>query len=145
MVIYPFVPWVWPIPGVQQPGTPPPGTAPPQTEPPPRQTGPGDLDVAGYQVQASDGEVGAIDEASYDVGSARLVVDTGPWIFGRKVLLPAGVISDIDHAQQKVHVACTRRQIKDSPEYDPDTFDEPEYRERVGDYYSNLFRSGAGT
>lgn len=34
--------------------------------------------LAGYSVHATDGDIGSIDEASYDVGSARLVVDTGP-------------------------------------------------------------------
>ena len=34
-----------------------------------------------------DGEIGKIDEATYDVGSAFVVVDTGPWILGRKVLI----------------------------------------------------------
>jgi hypothetical protein len=30
------------------------------------------------------------------------VVDTGPWIFGRKVLLPAGVVERIDTVEHKV-------------------------------------------
>ena len=144
MVMYPFQPWAWPIPGMPQPGTPLPETDMSDTEQPSATTGPGDLDLAGYSVHATDGDIGTIDEASYDVGSARLVVDTGPWIFGRKVLLPAGLVRDVDHAEQKVHVACTRQQVKDSPEYEPDSFDKPEYRDRVGDYYTTLFRGGTG-
>jgi hypothetical protein len=49
--------------------------------------------IAGFHVEAVDGHIGSIDEASYEVGGAYLVVDTGPWIFGRKVLLPAGTCS----------------------------------------------------
>ena len=45
------------------------------------------LDIQGFKVKATDGDIGKIDEATYDVGSAYVVVDTGPWILGRKVLL----------------------------------------------------------
>ena len=44
------------------------------------------VDVTGYSVEAVDGGIGKVDEATYDVGSSYLVVDTGPWIFGKKVL-----------------------------------------------------------
>jgi hypothetical protein len=98
-------------------------------------------DLAGYDVEATDGGIGSIDEATYEVGSACLVVDTGPWIFGRKVLLPAGTVQRVDHAERKVYVDRTKDQIKDSPEYDKETFNTPEYRERVGSYYSDSYRN----
>ena len=41
-------------------------------------------DVVGYDIEALDGGIGKIDEASDDVGAGYLVVDTGPWIFGNK-------------------------------------------------------------
>jgi hypothetical protein len=50
-------------------------------------TGPADL--VGFDVEATDGNIGKIDEATYDVGGSYVVVDTGPWIFGKKVMLPA--------------------------------------------------------
>lgn len=97
--------------------------------------------LTGYDVEATDGGIGSIDEASYEVGGAYLVVDTGPWIFGRKVLLPAGTVQRVDHDERKVYVDRTKDQIKDSPEYDKDTFSTPEYRERVGAYYTDSYRS----
>ena len=33
--------------------------------------------------------------------SRILVVDTGPWIFGNKVMLPAGVITSADHDERE--------------------------------------------
>ncbi|MBD0291736.1 MAG: PRC-barrel domain containing protein, partial [Thermoleophilia bacterium] len=48
-----------------------------------------ETDVVGFSVEATDGGIGKVDEATYDVGQSYLVVDTGPWIFGKKVLLPA--------------------------------------------------------
>ena len=52
----------------------------------------GDLDLTGYKVEAMDGEIGSVDETSNEVGGSYIVDDTGPWIFGKEVLLPAGVI-----------------------------------------------------
>ena len=52
------------------------------------------------------------------LGSSYLVVDTGPWIFGRKVLLPTGVVKRIDTLEHNVYVDRTKHQIKAAPEYD---------------------------
>ena len=37
-----------------------------------------DIDVVGYSVEALDGSIGKIDEATFDAGTAYIVVDTGP-------------------------------------------------------------------
>ena len=58
-------------------------------------------DMVGFKVEAIDGDIGKIDEATDEAGSGRIVVDTGPWIFGRKVVLPAGVIERIDRADEE--------------------------------------------
>ena len=89
----------------------------------------------GYSVEAIDGSIGKIDEATADTGSSYIVVDTGPWIFGKKVLLPAGVISRVDHDDEKVYVARTKDQIKNAPEFDEDTYRESGYRDQLGSYY----------
>ena len=49
-------------------------------------------DLSGYKVEARDGSIGKVDEASNDVGSAFIIVDTGPWILGKKVMIPAGAL-----------------------------------------------------
>src|SRR5579872_4214993 len=95
----------------------------------------GASDLTGYSVEALDGGIGKIDEASNDVGASYVVVDTGPWIFGKKVMLPAGVISRIDAAAEKVYVNRTKDQIKDSPEFDPDRYRDDTYRGQLGSYY----------
>lgn len=93
-------------------------------------------DLVGYKIAATDGDIGKIDEATYETGAASVVVDTGPWILGRKVVLPAGVIQRIDHEDRKVHVDRTKDEIKDSPEYDDaDAGVDDEYRRKLGDYY----------
>jgi hypothetical protein len=96
------------------------------------------MDVQGFEVEATDGSIGKVDEATYDVGSSCVVVDTGPWIFGRKVVLPAGAIERIDLDSKKVEVRLTKDQIKDSPEYDADEdYTSPAYRDRLGTYYGS--------
>ena len=95
-----------------------------------------ELDVEGFKVEAVDGDIGKIDEATYEVGSSYIVVDTGPWIFGRKVVIPAGVIDRIDLDNEKVRVRLTKDQIKDSPELDETTdYRSDEYRSQLGGYY----------
>src|SRR5437762_6974679 len=94
-------------------------------------------DFDGYDVEARDGSIGKIDEATYETGSSSIVVDTGPWIFGKKVVLPARVIDRIDLENEKVDVNLTKDQIKNSPEYDPDRFDDA-YRSNLGSYYGRF-------
>jgi hypothetical protein len=98
-------------------------------------------DLVGYKVEATDGSIGKIDEATDEVGSAAIVVDTGPWIFGRKVVLPAGTIDRIDAGNEMVHVGMTRDQIKDSPEFDERMgWRDEEFRGRLDSYYGTTYR-----
>ena len=90
-------------------------------------------DVTGYGVEALDGSIGKIDEATYDTGSSYLIVDTGPWIFGKKVMLPAGVVLRVDTADEKVYVNRMKDEIKDAPELDD--FKDEAYRDKLGSYY----------
>jgi uncharacterized protein DUF2795 len=93
-------------------------------------------DLTGYDVEASNGSIGSIDEATDDVEEYWVIVDTGPWIFGKRVLLPAGVIKRIDHDDQRVFVDRSRDEIKQAPEYNVATGASDPYRQRVGSYYS---------
>ena len=61
-------------------------------------------DLTGYKVEAQDGSIGKIDDATYQVGADHIVVDTGPWILGKKVMIPAGLIERIDGTEEKVYV-----------------------------------------
>ena len=91
--------------------------------------------LEGFGVEAIDGSIGKIDRASADVGSRRIVVDTGPWIFGKMVMLPAGVIERVDMQQEKVYVNRTKDQIKNAPEYDEHLYEDEAYRGELGSYY----------
>jgi hypothetical protein len=102
------------------------------------------FDVTGYKVEAIDGSIGKVDEATYDVASSYLVVDTGPWIFGKKVMLPAGVIERVDVDDEAVFVSRTKDEIKNAPEFDEDRYRDPTYRDELGGYYSSRTASDRG-
>ena len=95
-------------------------------------------DLVGYDVEATDGSIGKIDEASKEATSSYLVVDTGFWIFGKKRLIPAGVVSTVDHDSKTVHVNMTKEQIKSAPDYDRDTWGD-DSRTRHSDYYRDYY------
>jgi hypothetical protein len=94
-------------------------------------------DLTGFDVEASDGHIGKIDEATMDEGAACLVVDTGFWIFGKKRMLPAGVVRAIDADARQVQVAMTKDEIKAAPDYDEAHHrrDERGYHDEVAGYY----------
>jgi bifunctional N-acetylglucosamine-1-phosphate-uridyltransferase/glucosamine-1-phosphate-acetyltransferase GlmU-like protein len=101
----------------------------------------GTTDLVGCDVEATDGHIGKVDEASHDVGSSYVVVDTGPWIFGKKVLLPAGTIENVDVENKKVFVGRTKDEIKNSPKFDPGSYRQPDYRADVGNYYGRYYQT----
>ncbi len=41
------------------------------------------LDLTGFSVEATDGGIGKVDEATYETSRSYIVVDTGPWISTR--------------------------------------------------------------
>lgn len=92
-------------------------------------------DLAGYEVEAIDGSIGKIDEATNETGGSYIVIDTGPWIFGKKVLIPGGVVDRIDTIDEKVYVNRTKDEIKDAPEFDESRYRETGYRDEIGTYY----------
>ena len=102
--------------------------------------------LTGLGVEALDGSIGKVDDTTNDVDGSFIVVDTGPWIFGKKVLLPAGVINRVDLDTETLFVNRTKDQIKDAPEYDEkrhgsDTSYRDSYRNDLSTYYG---RGGAG-
>jgi hypothetical protein len=103
-----------------------------ETDPPLR-----GVDLTGYSVEATDGKIGKVDEATYEVGGSYLIVDAGPWIFGnKKVILPAGIVERVDEKTETVFVNRPKEEIANAPEYDEERgHHERAYRQRLGSYY----------
>jgi hypothetical protein len=98
-----------------------------------------ELDLSDYHVEAVDGELGKVDRATFEVGGEVIIVDTGPLVLGRKVVLPIGTIERIDTDEKRIYVDRTKDDMKDAPEYDPSGYAEQEYRIRLGDYYAPFY------
>jgi len=101
-------------------------------------------DMTGFDVVTRDGhKIGKVDEATNEVGSSFMVVDTGFWIFGKKRMIPAGTIDSIDVDNREVKVDIDREDVKEAPDYDQVRRGDQEYRGEVGNYYEK-FQAPAG-
>ncbi len=79
--------------------------------------------IDGYEIAARDGTIGSVDDMLFD--EARwtvrwLVVDTGTWLSGRRVLLPPAALGHPDVGTQQFPISLTRRQVETSPPFDSD-------------------------
>jgi len=92
-------------------------------------------DLTGFSIEAIDGGIGKIDEATHEASGSFLVVDTGPWIFGKKVMLPAGLVESVDYDTETVFVNRTKDEIKNAPEFDEGRYRDAGYRGELGGYY----------
>ena len=91
--------------------------------------------VIGYGVEAIDGSIGKVDDATLKSKPGTFVVDTGPWIFGTKVMLPVGIFQSVDDEDKKIFVNRTKDEIKNAPPFDESLADDEKYRGQVGSYY----------
>jgi hypothetical protein len=94
--------------------------------------------INGYAIAASDGRIGTVSDFLFDDASWMvrwLVVDTGHWLSGRKVLLPPSVLGKLDAKEHEFSVTLTKQQVKDSPDIDTDRPVSRQMETNVYDYY----------
>ena len=78
-------------------------------------------EIKGFHIQASDGEIGHVDDLFIGEESWRiryLLVDTSNWIGGKSVLVATEVVETIDREAGKLRVSDSREDIRNSPTYD---------------------------
>jgi hypothetical protein len=95
--------------------------------------------ISGYDVIALDGAIGTVDAATADVDARCIVLHTGAWILGKRVLLPVGVVESVDDQERVVRVELTKDQIKQAPELDETASDDDATRSLLGEYYGRFF------
>src|SRR5450432_3052929 len=94
--------------------------------------------LKGYAIEASDGRLGTVSDFLFDDTSwlvRWLVVDTGKWLSGRKVLLPTLVLGHLDAEREEFAVRLTMQQVKDSPDIDTERSVSRQMESSVYDYY----------
>jgi uncharacterized protein (TIGR02271 family) len=96
-------------------------------------------DIKGYDVYSQTEEkIGSVYDALIDdSGSFRyFVIDTGFWVFGKKVIVPMGNVQ-LDYDRHRVYVTgMTKEEVERMPEYNDDMTIDYDYEERV----RNTFR-----
>jgi hypothetical protein len=94
--------------------------------------------IKGYAIHASDGNIGTVSDILFndDDWLVRwLVIDTGNWLSGVKVLVPPFVLGEPDPAKRECPVRLTTAQVKDSPGIDTDRSVSRQMESDVYDYY----------
>ena len=77
--------------------------------------------LIGHAIQATDGELGKADEFYFDDRTWRiryLVVETGNWLLGRKVLISPAAFKRPGAGSEPFPVALTKEQVRNSPDTD---------------------------
>jgi len=95
-------------------------------------------EVKGYNLHATDGEIGEVEDFIIDdttLSIRFLIVDTGNWLPGKKVLLSPNWIKDIRWEDSSVYVDIPVDAVKNSPEYDPSKPISDTYETGLFQYY----------
>jgi sporulation protein YlmC with PRC-barrel domain len=94
--------------------------------------------LIGMEIAASDGEIGRVKDVYFDDHRwtvRYLVVETGSWLSGRKVLISAIPVGSIDWERSLVQVALTKQQVVASPNIDTDKPVSRQHESDFCDYY----------
>jgi hypothetical protein len=92
-------------------------------------------ELVDYKVEATDGSVGSVMDATYASGESYLVVNTGGTLLSKRVVLPAGLIDRVDHDGKTIHLERSKDEIKNAPEFDEERYRDAAYRDELGSYY----------
>jgi len=98
-------------------------------------------EVTGYQVHASDGEVGHVKDflrEDDDWSIHYIVVDTGNWWHGNKVLVSPLAVQSIRWTDRLATLGADRQTVKGSAEYDPSATVDPIYEKNIHKYNGDL-------
>jgi hypothetical protein len=92
----------------------------------------------GRKLHASDGEIGHVKEFYFDDQKWAVryaVVDTGPWLLGRQVLIAPHAFGRLDQNTALLLVNLTRQQIENSPPIESHKPVSRQYEEEYFRYY----------
>src|SRR5215471_10665971 len=73
------------------------------------------IELLKLRVRAHDGEVGSVHDLTFsdaDWTVRDLDLDTGAWIFGRRVRIDPDAVVDVDAATSVLELALTREEVK---------------------------------
>lgn len=94
--------------------------------------------ILNYKILATDGEIGGVSDLIVDDQEMKLrylVIDTGSWLPGKKVVLSTAWISSVVPRKETVVMNIEKKRIQEAPEYRPDAELDREYETQLHDYY----------
>ena len=100
------------------------------------------VDVSGFEVVGPDGPIGTVDKASNDVRVNYIIVDTGEWLSGRQVILPAATVERIDSGAGRVTINRTKDDIRNAPEFHPKDLRSAKFEDALTGYYHGMYDTG---
>ena len=92
-----------------------------------------------YSLKETDGEIGKVDEFYFDDLSwtiRYLVIKTGNWFSGKKVLISPKALLTPDWENEEFPVNLTKSQIENSPDIDTDKPVSRQHEEELSSYYT---------
>jgi PRC-barrel domain protein len=95
-------------------------------------------DVTGHTIQATDGEIGHVDDFIIDDETwtiRYLIVDTRNWWPGKKVLISPQWIQRVSWIEMKVFVNLLREDVRQSPEYSEESLLTRNYETGLHQHY----------
>lgn len=105
-------------------------------------------ELTGYVVAGTDGEIGKVDDLLFDDAKwviRYLVVDTGGWLSGRRVLISPLSFGGVDYASKTFSLQLTRDQVERSPDVSTDQPVSRQYEAELLEHYGYMpYWSGAG-
>ena len=95
-------------------------------------------EITGYAIHAKDGLIGTVSDFLFNDATwlvRWLVIDTGNWLPGRKVLLPPSALAAVNHMGRQFSVKLTKQQVKECPEVESDRPVSRQVETNIYDYY----------
>jgi len=95
-------------------------------------------DVRGHNIQASDGEIGHVEDFIIDDETwaiRYLIIDTRNWWPGKKVIISTKWIEKVSWIESKVFIDVSRETIRESPEYTEESLLTREYETMLHRHY----------
>lgn len=97
-------------------------------------------EVSGYHIQATDGEIGHIEDFVIDDETwaiRYLIVDTRNWLPGKKILIAPQWIDRVSWGESKVFIELPRETIQQAPEYTEGFLSDRDYETRLHRHYGH--------
>jgi hypothetical protein len=101
----------------------------------------------GYTIEATDGNVGFVSDILFEDNNWKLrwfVVDTGPWLLGRKILIHPAALGRPDIRLRAFPVTLTKVQVDASPDISSDQPVSGQMDQNLNTYYSDSSMYGGG-